>query len=92
MSGGHFCDCGYIYHQVSQFARELEDEILNNDKPDEYGYTYNYSSEVIEYLEEQVHLMHKMADIMWHIDKLYSGDHGEDSFMQRIQDVERKYG
>jgi hypothetical protein len=47
---------------------------------------------VIEYLEEQVHILHKMADIMRHIDFLYSGDHGEDSFMERVMEVERKYG
>ena len=93
MSGGHFNDCGYIYHQVSQFAYELEEEIQNNNKPDEYdGYVKNYAPEVIEYLEEQVHFIHKMADIMRHIDFLYSGDHGEDSFMNRVQEVERKYG
>jgi len=91
MSGGHFCDCGYIYHRVSQFVDELEDEILNNDKANEYGYTRNYDSEVIEYLKEQVPKMKKMAEIMRHIDYLYSGDHGTDSFMQRVQEVEEKY-
>ena len=30
MSGGHFGD--YCYFQVSQFARDLEEEILNNNK------------------------------------------------------------
>lgn len=92
MSGGHFNDCGYIYYKVSQFAHELEEEIQNNNVKDEYGYFPNYSPEVIEYLEEQVHFMHKMADIMRHIDFLYSGDHGEDSFMSRVQEVESKYG
>ena len=49
MSGGHFGD--YCYFQVSQFARDLEEEILNNNKEDEYGYVKNYSPETIEYLE-----------------------------------------
>ena len=98
MSGGHFNGNGYIYHQVSQFAYELEEEIQNNGKEKEdcgyYGEKYypSYSPEVIEYLEEQVHFIHKMADIMRHIDYLYSNDHGEDSFMNRVQEVERKYG
>ena len=90
MSGGHFGD--YCYFQVSQFARDLEEEILNNGKEDEDGYVNNYSQETIEYLEEQVHFIHKMADIMYHIDRLYSGDHGEDTFMERIKEVENKYG
>jgi hypothetical protein len=32
-----------------------------------------------------------MAEIMRHIDFLYSGDHGDDSFMQRVKEVEIKY-
>lgn len=92
MSGGHFNDCGYIYHQVSQFAYELENEIQNNNVKDEYGYASDYNPEVIEYLEEQVHFLHKMADIMRHIDYLYSGDHGPDTFMKKVMEVERKYG
>jgi len=92
MSGGHFNDNGYIYHQVDQFAYELEEEIQNNNVKDEYGYTPNRSPEVIEYLEEQVHILHKMADIMRHIDFLYSGDHGDDTFMDRVMEVEKKYG
>ena len=90
MSGGHFGD--YDYYKVAQFADELEQEILNNNKEDEYGYVKNYSSETIEYLEEQVHYMHKLVDIMRHIDYLYAGDHGEDTFMERVKEVESKYG
>ena len=86
MSGGHFGD--YCYFQVSQFARDLEWEIANNGKENEDGYSYNYSPETIEYLEEQVHYIHKIADIMYHIDRLYAGDHGEDGFMKRVQEVE----
>jgi hypothetical protein len=44
MSGGHFGD--YCYFQVSQFARDLEEEILNNNKEDEYGtrcYAYGWN-------------------------------------------------
>ena len=95
MSGGHFGD--YCYFQVSQFARDLEEEIKRNGKPRNENRTYGeeyypeYSPEVIEYLEEQVHYIHKIADIMYHIDKLYSGDHGEDSFMERVMEVEEKY-
>jgi hypothetical protein len=91
MSGGHF-GYDYCYHQVSQFARDLGEEIANNGKEDEDGYSYNYSPEVIEYLEEQVHYLHKISDIMYHIDRLYASDHSEDSFMERVKEVEEKYG
>jgi regulator of sirC expression with transglutaminase-like and TPR domain len=90
MSGGFFGD--YCYFQVSQFARDLEEEIKNNSMKDDCGYYTGYSKKTIEYLKEQVHYIHKIADIMYHIDRLYSGDHGEDSFMERVKEVEDKYG
>jgi alanine-alpha-ketoisovalerate/valine-pyruvate aminotransferase len=91
MSGGHFNDCGYDYYKVAQFADELEEEIRNNNVEQEYGYTPNHEPEVIEYLKEQVPKMRKMAEIMRHVDYLYSGDHGDDSFMERVKEVEEKY-
>ena len=90
MSGGHFGD--YDYYKVYQFADELEVEIQNNNKPDEYGYDpYNYSPETIKYLRKQLRLMRYVAEIMRHIDYLYSGDHGEDSFMHRVKEVEKHW-
>jgi hypothetical protein len=95
MSGGHFNDCGYEYYKVSQFADELEAEIQNNgregSKEDNYEWYPNHESEVIEYLKEQLPKMRKMAEIMRHIDYLYSGDHGDDSFLLRVKEVEAKY-
>jgi hypothetical protein len=91
MSGGHFNDCGYEYYNVSQFADELEAEVRNNFEKDEYGYAYEYPPEVCEYLLEQVPKMRKMAEIMRAVDYLYSGDHGSDSFMERVKEVEEKY-
>jgi hypothetical protein len=91
MSGGHFGDCGYDYYKVSQFADELEGEIQNNLEKDEYGYAYEYPEEVIKYLKEQIPQMRKISEIMRHIDYLYSGDHGSDSFMERVKEVEKKY-
>ena len=89
MSGGHFGD--YDYYKVAQFADELEVEIQNNNKPDEYEYAPNLSPETIKYLRKQLLKMRKMAEIMRHIDYLYSGDHGDDSFLLRVKEVEAKY-
>jgi hypothetical protein len=97
MSGGHFGDCGYDYYKVSQFADELEVEISNNGRARNEDRTYGvewypkHEPEVIEYLKEQLPKMRKMAEIMRHIDYLYSGDHGDDSFMERVKEVEAKY-
>jgi len=97
MSGGHFNDCGYEYYKVAQFADELEEEIQNNGKGRYEDRTYeqewypNHKPEVIEYLKKQIPIFNKMAEIMRHIDFLYSGDHGDDTFMQRVKEVETKY-
>ena len=91
MSGGHFGNCGYDYYKVAQFADELEVEIQNNNKPDEYEYAPNFSPETIKYLRKQLRQMRKVSEIMRHIDYLYSGDHGEDSFMVRVKEVEKHW-
>ena len=90
MSGGHFGD--YDYYKVQQFADELEVEIQNNNKKlDEYEYAPNFSPETIKYLRKQLRQMRKMAEIMRAVDYLYSGDHGEDSFMHRVKEVEKHW-
>ena len=90
MSGGHFGD--YHYYKVAQFADELEVEIQNNDKPDECGYAPpNFSPETLKYLRKQLRQMRKTAEIMRHVDYLYSGDHGEDSFMVNVKQVEKNW-
>jgi hypothetical protein len=97
MSGGHFGNCGYDYYKVAQFADELEEEILNNGKERNdtgyYGIDYypTFEPETIKYLRKQLLKMRKMAEIMRHIDYLYSGDHGEDSFMVRVKEVDKHW-
>ena len=91
ISGGHFNDKEYVYYKVAQFADELEHEICNNDVENKWGYTPNHIPEVIEYLKAQVPKLRKMAEIMRHIDYLYSADHGDDSFMERINQINEDY-
>jgi len=89
MSGGHFNYSGYIYFQVEEFADQLEKDIANNNTPDEYGYCPGYNNEVIAYLKSQVSKIRQMAETMRAIDYLYSGDHGEDSFMEIVNKIEK---
>jgi hypothetical protein len=95
MSGGHFGDCGYDYYKVAQFADELEVEIEHNGKAgtdgDHSNWYPNHDPDVIDVLHEQIPKLRKMAEIMKHIDYLYSGDIGDDSFLLRIKEVEAKY-
>ena len=69
MSGGHFNDCGYEYYKVSQFADELEHEILNNGREGttENGYEWypNHDPDVIDVLKEQIPKLRKMAETLW---------------------------
>jgi hypothetical protein len=84
MSGGHFNSNSYIYYRVYEFADELENEIQNNDKPDDYGYAPNYGKEVTEFLKTKIEEIRRLAKLMKEIDYLYSGDHGEDTFMKVV--------
>ena len=69
----------------------MEQEIAANNTVNEYGEKYNFDPDVIDYLEAQIPKLRKMAEIMRHIDYLYSGDHGDDSFLLRVKEVEAKY-
>lgn len=91
MSGGHFNHNGYIYYRVIEFVDELENHIQNNLEKDEYGYSYNFNEEAIEYLKKQLPEIKKIAGIMKAIDYLYSGDHAEDSFLRDVKSVEEEY-
>ena len=86
MSGGHFNNSDYIYYRVYEFADELENEIQNNDKPDAYDYAPKYKEEVIHFLKCKVEEIRKLAKLMKEIDYLYSGDHGEDTFMKAVKE------
>lgn len=88
MSGGHFVGSSYPYYPVHQFADELENDIENNSKEDEYGYCPKYSEETLAYLRQQVKNIRKLSEVMRAIDYLYSGDHSEDSFVRVIKKIE----
>lgn len=95
ISGGHFNDNGYVYYKVAQFADELEEEIRHNGKAgtdgDHSNWYSNFPVEVIEYLKAQVPKLRKMAEIMRACDYLYSGDCGDDSFMDRVNQINEDY-
>lgn len=90
MSGGHFNNGGYIYFELKQFAEELEREIENNEIPDEWGCCTSYDSKVLNVLKRQISQINRIADIMKAIDYLYSGDYGEDTFLESIKKIEEE--
>jgi hypothetical protein len=86
MSGGHFNENGYIYFRVEQFADELESAIDFNEDDEEGG--AHLSREVLSILCSKLPLLQEAARVMRHIDYLYSGDLGEESFMNAIKMLE----
>lgn len=82
MSGGHFNENGYIYFKVDDFAAELESAIELNEDDQEGG--AHLSHEVLSTLSSKLPLLREAARVMRHIDYLYSGDLGEESFLEAI--------
>ena len=87
MSGGHFNHNGYIYYRVQEFIDELEVEILNNERPNEWS-APNLSEETIGVLKKSISFMQATAKLMKAIDYLYSGDYGEDNFLEAVSNIE----
>ncbi|CAB4154949.1 hypothetical protein UFOVP649_47 [uncultured Caudovirales phage] len=82
MSGGALGN--YPYHRINDFTSDLRSEIDFNGTKDELGGCHNYSPETIAFLKEQLKKMEEMAEMMRHIDLLYSADHSEKSFMEIV--------
>jgi len=89
VSGGTFNNSGYIFYQVDQFADELELEILNNSRKDEYGFSRNFDEKTLDDLRNRIPEIRRLAKIMKEIDWLYSGDTGPDDYLKRVGDIEK---
>ena len=77
MSGGHF---DYSCFRISQFADELKHEIKNNSVKNEYGYAHEFSDKTIALLTTSQQIIEIAGMLAKEIERLYSSDHGEDSF------------
>lgn len=90
MSGGAIYP-DYCYHNVSTFADELEQEVKDNSVKDSNGYSRDYSQETLDCIKSYLPQMCKIAEIMRACDFLYAGDYGEDSFIEKVKQIEEKY-
>jgi len=88
MSGGAF---NYIQWRIEEAVNDIERLIRNNNTPDEYGDCRNYSPEVIAKFKEGMKIIEYAAKYLKHIDWLLSCDDSEESFMQNIKEIEKKY-
>ena len=87
MSGGHF---NYQQYRLRDIASEIEELIAHNDddSKDEFGNIRGnfYGRHTIEKFREAVKLL-KIAEVyVQRIDWLVSGDDGEDTFHDRLQE------
>ena len=95
MSGGHF---DYQQYRIREIADSVEQIIRNNGKlkPEEdrnhfdSDYYSNYSPEVIKKMKKGLEILRKAEVYAQRIDWLVSGDDGEDSFLERLdEDLEK---
>lgn len=87
MSGGFF---DYDQYRISRIADEVEQLIRNNDDQtlDEWGSPTgrNYPDKVIQQFQRGLEVLRQAQVYAQRIDWLVSGDDGEDSFLQRLQE------
>lgn len=90
MSGGHFNDNGYIYYALERIADELENEVQNNKKKDDWGQARNYKKKTLDILKAQIKNIRKTAKILRDIDYLYSGDIDEIELAKRMENLSKQ--
>lgn len=83
MSGGHF---DYSQYHITTIADSIESIVRNNTHPDEDGYIYNFSEETIKEFEKAVEILKLAGVYAQRIDWLLSGDDGEESFHERLNE------
>ena len=91
MSGGSF---DYAYSRMSQFADELRNKLCEQGK-DTQGYGYlnpQWTTDVACKLATVAALANYVALLAKEAEWLYSGDTGEETFMERVQHIEATQG
>ncbi len=86
MSGGSF---SYAYRRVEQFCEELERRVKQRDFVDEWEPQPNYvGPEAMIKLREILVLTCRAAKLMREVEWLYSGDTSDESFLERVNEIE----
>lgn len=84
MSGGHF---DYAYSQVLTFAEALESDLRGHNPTFEHGIK---DPKVLARLDKLVRQAKDMTELMMAAEWLFSGDDGEETFMERCGKVDEK--
>lgn len=86
MSGGHF---DYAYSRVNMFCEDLEMEIVEQGKTVDGCQHLVLSEPVEKKLKEILKYCSRASEYMREAEWLYSGDTGDESFMERIKEIEK---
>lgn len=81
MSGGSF---DYKCFVIREFAEELKEKIECNEES-------FYSPLIMDVLKECQKSIEMAAELAHHVEWLYSGDHGEESFLKLVNETLEKY-
>lgn len=79
MSGGHF---NYKQHVFRDIANDIQELIDKNNVTDEFGFTYNYSKDILQKFSETIKVLHIVEEMVHRVDWLVSGDDGEKTFRE----------
>lgn len=83
MSGGHF---DYNQRILKDIAVSIQELIENNKNKDEFGYCYNFNKKTIKQFKKTVEMLLKAEIYVQRIDWLVSGDDGEETFHERLEE------
>jgi hypothetical protein len=91
MSGGHF---DHQQYKILRIAHEIEDIIRYNgtDATDSHGFPlgYNFNDDTIIEFEKAVILLRRAHIYAQRIDWLVSGDDGENTFHERLEEEHQR--
>ena len=84
MSGGSF---DYAYARMHDFADDLRNKLAEQGQVVDGWEVGTWPAEVAVKLEEISHLVDYAAKLAKEAEWLYSGDTGEDTFMERVEKI-----
>ena len=84
MSGGSF---DYAYRRMMDFADDLRDKLAEQGQVVDGWEVGTWPAEVAVKLEEISHIVDHAAKLAKEAEWLYSGDTGEDTFMERVAKI-----
>ncbi len=84
MSGGAF---DYQYYHINEFGHSLKNSLVPKNEEEDYSYTPDMKDSTKEILNLIADKMIIAADLAKEIEWFYSGDIGEETMIERLQNI-----